>query len=1090
MIISLDTEDTGMDFFHTTRPFFVTTCDEDHGQTFWEWDVDPFSRLPRIPAGDVEEIQSILDDADRVVLHNSKFDAKALATIGVALPWDKVEDTLIAGHVLASNQPRDLTSMCLHYLGEDIQPLELELEKIVKKCRSMVQQAALKVKRGKAKKLDTKALYKNNPLARWHIAREDDPTMPSAKSDHKKVSNPWRCDYWLPQAIYQFRHTNNMVGAVPEEYDTVLRDYANADSAHTLPLWWVLERELRDRNLWAIYREQMRLPSIIQEMETRGVSISKKEALALKGRLQVESDKAARICTNIAEDMGHTLVLPKGGNNKSLTTFCFAANGLALPVVKFTEKGNPSLDKGAMELYLGTLPNKSKQLLFLQRLSAKRQRDTSISYLNSYERFWIPLWLGEGADDWYVLHPSLNQTGSDTLRFSCSNPNEQNISKIGMKCLYCAGRGCVQCDGEGVGKESVRYAFGPAQGREWWSLDAKNIELRIPFYYCGEKVLIDLFERPDDPPFYGSNHLLNFSIVYYDIWEGELGKICKVEGCKCNGKATTLETVGPHCKKKFAGSYYQWDKNGWFCVPLSTQALTRDGWKTYDQLQVGDLVLGYEDGVLKWTPVLEVILVDDAPLVKMYNHHFESVSTPDHRWIGKKRKYIKGVRQWVDTFCTTKNMNSEYTLYLSAPVQDTSTLPISDVEAAIIGFTYSDGTIERSKKGYGSSRGRNQDKVGFRVRWYQSKPQGIEWIETLLASWGKKVKKRFHKRDKGNYWDLNGKACRDIWRRAGLWDTEDFEGFVLKLGTSQRKAFLDAIFIAEGFMDTRGTTRMYGQNDGPFADAIRLAIFMNGKFPTISPIINYYGSDHTCLALRESKPYVTGQRIKKEQIPGKHKTWCVVTELDTWVMRQGDQIMLTGNCKQYGGQRELTDATFRRPGAFDMLDSRLKGLTQLNAQCMEQANRLGYVETLPDKSVDPKRGYPIMCQRSEWGKVKPTVPLSYFVQGTAMWWTRRAMVRVVNQLKEWNRKDPTWDGFMTLQVHDEIVLDLPKRGDPIKDRELEKDGKTKFRTAQSSNLWRIRILQKLMAQGGDDLGIPIPVGCEYHPNNWGEGVSL
>jgi hypothetical protein len=140
-----------------------------------------------------------------------------------------------------------------------------------------------------------------------------------------------------------------------------------------------------------------------------------------------------------------------------------------------------------------------------------------------------------------VLHPSLNPTGTDTLRWSCSNPNEMNIAKQ-----------------EGF---NLRLCFGPAPGREWWSLDAKNIELRIPAYESGQKDLIDLFERPDDPPFYGSTHLLNFSVVYPDLWEKELREV-------------GLEKVGPHCKKKYASTWYQWCKNGGFAVQYG--AVDRD----------------------------------------------------------------------------------------------------------------------------------------------------------------------------------------------------------------------------------------------------------------------------------------------------------------------------------------------------------------------------------------------------------------------------------------------------------------------------------------------------------------------------------
>jgi hypothetical protein len=39
--LSLDTETTGLDVYHGARPFFITTCNEQGEQQYWEWDVDP-----------------------------------------------------------------------------------------------------------------------------------------------------------------------------------------------------------------------------------------------------------------------------------------------------------------------------------------------------------------------------------------------------------------------------------------------------------------------------------------------------------------------------------------------------------------------------------------------------------------------------------------------------------------------------------------------------------------------------------------------------------------------------------------------------------------------------------------------------------------------------------------------------------------------------------------------------------------------------------------------------------------------------------------------------------------------------------------
>jgi hypothetical protein len=42
----------------------------------------------------------------------------------------------------------------------------------------------------------------------------------------------------------------------------------------------------------------------------------------------------------------------------------------------------------------------------------------------------------------------------------------------------------------------------------------------------------------------------------------------------------------------------------------------------------------------------------------------------------------------------------------------------------------------------------------------------------------------------------------------------------------------------------------------------------------------------------------------------------------------------------------------------------------------------------------------------------------------------------------------------------------------------------------SSNLGRVRHLQREMERGGEDYGIPTPTGVEWHPVHWGEGVTV
>ena len=63
MIISLDTETTGLDIRHGAKPFIVTTCDEVGEHRDWEWWVDPLTREPIIPKKELRQVQELIDGA-------------------------------------------------------------------------------------------------------------------------------------------------------------------------------------------------------------------------------------------------------------------------------------------------------------------------------------------------------------------------------------------------------------------------------------------------------------------------------------------------------------------------------------------------------------------------------------------------------------------------------------------------------------------------------------------------------------------------------------------------------------------------------------------------------------------------------------------------------------------------------------------------------------------------------------------------------------------------------------------------------------------------------------------------------------------
>lgn len=728
MIISLDTECTGLDLAHGAMPFLVTTCEVDGPVRFWEWDVDPLTRRPQIPDGDLADIAELIDAADLIYLQNAKFDIRALATIGVILPWFKVRDTLVMGHLLASNHPHDLTWMCVGYLGVDIEPFEITIKEVTRACRAIVKR----------------------DYPHWRIAREGDMYMPSVKESSKRDEDkPWKNDMWLARALILRGGKSFITEAECDRgyWANACSRYANADSEHTLYLGLELERLIRERGLWLIYEHHLQLPHIACEMEAYGVTAIGEYTEATICEYQQYSAEAADGLLSIAAEYGHDLELADGAAlNDNMRDFFYGsirqncvhcnysrrvkhwngervstepcpkclkrkrgpmrrdlittrATNLSLPVIRGKKTGNASLDKDTMQDYLTTLDGPA--LEFIQILTDKRKHDTDLSYMESYRRFWRPV---EGAPGYYRIHPSLNPCGTDHLRWASNSPNLQNVGKQ-----------------EDDWRVSVRRCFGPAPGREWYSMDYRSIERRIPPYECGEPKMLEVFEHPNDPPYWGSLYYLTASVLY-----------------------------------------------------------------------------------------------------------------PDEFW-------------------------------------------------------------PRSKE-----------------------PNKFK------------------------------KECPKLYKQAKFFDL----------------------------------------------------------------------------------------------------------------------------AKQYGCGRKKGDLLSKVRNSFDLVDNEFPLLASLQQLYLDHAERTGYVETLPDRTVDITRGYPILASRTEDGRVLSTTPFNYHISGTACWCKNTALVRCALQLEDWRWEG--FDGHIALEIHDEILLDFPRGKTPDANRE------------------RAMVLKGLMEQSGEDLipRIPTPVSVEYHAVSWAEGVTV
>jgi hypothetical protein len=71
------------------------------------------------------------------------------------------------------------------------------------------------------------------------------------------------------------------------------------------------------------------------------------------------------------------------------------------------------------------------------------------------------------------------------------------------------------------------------------------------------------------------------------------------------------------------------------CVPTHSEALTHNGWKQIENLQVGDelLTLNVTENKFEWNPILQLHFYQNADVKKVFNSSFEVYCTANHRWL-------------------------------------------------------------------------------------------------------------------------------------------------------------------------------------------------------------------------------------------------------------------------------------------------------------------------------------------------------------------------------------------------------------------------------------------------------------------------
>lgn len=317
-----------------------------------------------------------------------------------------------------------------------------------------------------------------------------------------------------------------------------------------------------------------------------------------------------------------------------------------------------------------------------------------------------------------------------------------------------------------------------------------------------------------------------------------------------------------------------------YATTFDTEALTRTGWKTHDQLVIGEEILGYnhETRSLEWTVLENIHYPGTLPTVTISNKSFEFTCHKDHKWaqVNENNKWPKEDEGRFE-LKPIKQGQQHHRVILSATYHQ-GTSGITPDEAAVIAWLLTDGTYQNGCESICQSRSKYATEV-----------------QMLLDKFDNAYS-RISDRSGCNIYHLRSPFFMELWNKAGLNRSLDgWEQFLLGLSQEAIQAFCKAAMMAEG--DANG---QFYQNKGRKQDIFRMAFFLSGRFPSKGHSSGGgeegFPNQGICEAFTPGTPEKWVRTIKVTENKIAQPVWCTQTGLHTWVMRQNGQIAITGNC--------------------------------------------------------------------------------------------------------------------------------------------------------------------------------------------------
>jgi len=326
---------------------------------------------------------------------------------------------------------------------------------------------------------------------------------------------------------------------------------------------------------------------------------------------------------------------------------------------------------------------------------------------------------------------------------------------------------------------------------------------------------------------------------------------------------------------KMAIGYPDW------CSDSKTRCMTKDGWKYYHEISIGDEILAFDPKTktTRWNKLNDMYVNDnyDGDMIKIKNYNRAIMVTPYHTC------YVEHSNSRKNLILEANELNSRHLIPRSAPFELSKDKIISDYLVKIAGWLVTDGHIikRKRKKKDGSFSHSYVGKIT------QAKPYTVKILKDMELSYYKDEKNYDHGKFKSNYSKyVFHVPLGDILelKECGL-NIEDKElswGFLSKLSKRQLELLYDTMMLADGT----------GQNR--FCGTERAVFFMTLIQTMLGSPTTFYQQENNCWRTRILK-HKAISCVGKKVVNYKGSIWCPSVDTGFWVAEREGLIFITGN---------------------------------------------------------------------------------------------------------------------------------------------------------------------------------------------------